>query len=267
MSIDQKYKDLIHTDCDRAAAPAHRARRTCSSSSAPASGTRRSRSPATRSRSRTRCRTSTSTRSCPRSTPTPASTSTCSSTAPARDFRSNGGNELAQVIERFEPTHRDLARLNGAVAQRGADLRQLVNSLQRLNTALAPKQPQIVQLVDSSEQVFGAFASEDRNVSRAVADLPATLSQTTATLAKVQAFAQQLGPAATNLLPAANALQGRQPGADRARGSERADRAEPDPPVRGRGATGRPQPAPGRGQPGRRPRRTSARCSGCSTTS
>ncbi len=123
-------------------------------------------------------------------------------------LQKNGGDELAQVMERFEPTHRDLARVNGAVAQRGADLRQLVNSLKRLNVALAAKQPQIVQLIDSSEQVFGAFASEDNNVSRAVADLPSTLNQTTATLAKVQAFAQELGPAAKNLLPAANALKG-----------------------------------------------------------
>ena len=97
-------------------------------------------------------------------------------------------------MERFEPTHRDLARVNGAVAQRGADLRQLVNSLRRLNVALAAKQPQIVQLIDSSEKVFSAFASENGNVSRAVADLPSTLNQTTATLAKVQTFAQQLGP-------------------------------------------------------------------------
>ncbi|HEY4827212.1 MAG TPA: MlaD family protein, partial [Solirubrobacteraceae bacterium] len=97
-------------------------------------------------------------------------------------LQKNGGDELAQVMERFEPTHQDLARLNGAVAQRGADLQQLVNSLRRLNDALAAKQGQIVQLVDSSEKVFGAFASEDHNVSRAVADLPGTLSQTTTTL-------------------------------------------------------------------------------------
>jgi hypothetical protein len=75
-----------------------------------------------------------------------------------------------------------------------------------LNDALAAKQGQIVQLVDSSEKVFAAFASEDSNVSRAVADLPATLQQTTTTLAKVQAFANILGPAATNLLPAAASI-------------------------------------------------------------
>jgi phospholipid/cholesterol/gamma-HCH transport system substrate-binding protein len=121
-------------------------------------------------------------------------------------LQKNGGDQLAQVMERFEPTHQDLARLNGAVAQRGADLQQLVNSLRRLNDALAAKQGQIVQLVDSSEKVFSAFASEDHNVSQAVADLPGTLQQTTTTLAKVQALAKALGPAAVNLLPAVKAI-------------------------------------------------------------
>jgi phospholipid/cholesterol/gamma-HCH transport system substrate-binding protein len=122
-------------------------------------------------------------------------------------LKNNGGNELAGVLERFEPTHRDLARVNKAVAARGADLRRLVNSLQRLNTALAAKQSQISQLVVASSQVFRAFASEDQNLSRAVADLPGTLAQTTATLGKVQRFASSLGPAATNLLPAASNLK------------------------------------------------------------
>jgi phospholipid/cholesterol/gamma-HCH transport system substrate-binding protein len=127
-------------------------------------------------------------------------------------LKGKGGDELAQVFERFAPTHRDLARLNKAVAVRGTDLRQLVNSLQRLNTALATKQGQIVQLVDSSATVFRAFASEDTNISRAIVDLPGTLSQTTSTLAKVQAFAKLLGPTASNLLPAARAI----PAANRA---------------------------------------------------
>jgi hypothetical protein len=110
------------------------------------------------------------------------------------------------VLERFEPTHQDLARLNGALAQRGRDLQQLVNSLQRLNTSLAQKRTQIVQLIDSSSRVFAALASEEGNISRAVADLPPALQQTAITLAKVQRFAQLLGPTAHKLLPAANAL-------------------------------------------------------------
>jgi phospholipid/cholesterol/gamma-HCH transport system substrate-binding protein len=91
---------------------------------------------------------------------------------------------------------------HGAVAVRGRDLQKLVNSLRRLNQALVAKKTQISQLVVSSSQVFRAFASEDANVRRAIADLPGTLSQTTTTLGQVQRFANVLGPAATNLLPA-----------------------------------------------------------------
>jgi phospholipid/cholesterol/gamma-HCH transport system substrate-binding protein len=121
-------------------------------------------------------------------------------------LQGHGGSEIAQILKRFEPTHRDLARLNSAVAVRGADLRQLVNSLQRLNTALVTKRSQIVSLVDSSAHVFRAFASEQGNISRALVDLPGTLSQTTATLEKVQTFAKVLGPTSTNLLPAARSI-------------------------------------------------------------
>src|SRR6202011_5406663 len=51
-------------------------------------------------------------------------------------LKNNGGDQLAGVFERFLPTHRDLARVNSAVAVRGRNLRRLVNSLQLLNTAL-----------------------------------------------------------------------------------------------------------------------------------
>jgi phospholipid/cholesterol/gamma-HCH transport system substrate-binding protein len=121
-------------------------------------------------------------------------------------LKGQGGSELAQVFERFEPTHRDLARVNKAVAVRGRDLRQLVNSLQRLNTALSHNQGQIVRLVDASSTVFRAFASQDNNISAAIRDLPGTLAQTTDTLNKVTTFANLLGPTARNLLPAAKAL-------------------------------------------------------------
>jgi phospholipid/cholesterol/gamma-HCH transport system substrate-binding protein len=121
-------------------------------------------------------------------------------------LKGNGGSELAQVLERFEPTHRDLARLNEAIAARGRDLQQLVHSLAVLNGALAARQTQIVSLVQASSHVFHAFASDDHQISQAVAELPGTLQQTTATLGKVQAFADELGPAAKNLLPAARAL-------------------------------------------------------------
>ena len=115
-------------------------------------------------------------------------------------------SDLAQVLERFEPTHQDLARVNQAIATRGADLRQLVDSLRRLDGDLAAQRPQLVSLVDAGSEVFHALASENANISTAVSELPGTLDQATATLGKVQRLADVLGPAATNLLPAAKAL-------------------------------------------------------------
>lgn len=117
-----------------------------------------------------------------------------------------GGSELAQVFERFLPTHEDLARLNSVVAERGAALRSLVHSLRVLNAAVATKQVQIVQLIDSASKVFAAFANANQNVSQAVADLPGTLQQATATLQKVQRFATILTPATRNLLPAVSEI-------------------------------------------------------------
>jgi phospholipid/cholesterol/gamma-HCH transport system substrate-binding protein len=116
------------------------------------------------------------------------------------------GGELAQVLERFEPTTRDLARLNQAIAVRGVDLQHLINALKRLNEALVAKQGEIGSLVLSSSQVFRALASENQNISRSLVDLPPALAQTRATLAQVQTFAQLLGPTSTKLLPAAQAL-------------------------------------------------------------
>jgi len=116
------------------------------------------------------------------------------------------GGDLREVFRRFEPTHRDLARVSTAVAGRRADLAQLVNSLQQLNTTLAGHGRDLSQLVVSSAAVFRAFASENRNLSRTVADLPATLRQTTATLGKVQSFAKVLGPTADALRPSVRAI-------------------------------------------------------------
>jgi len=117
------------------------------------------------------------------------------------------GGDLAEVFRRFGPTHRDLARVSKAVATRRANLRSLVHSLRVLNDELASKKVQLASLVNSSAAVFHAFASQNQSISRAVGDLPGALSQTTATLQKVETFAGQLRPAAVALTPTAHALQ------------------------------------------------------------
>jgi phospholipid/cholesterol/gamma-HCH transport system substrate-binding protein len=114
--------------------------------------------------------------------------------------------DLRDVFRRFEPTHRDLARVNSAVATRRVELRHLITALNQLNGELAKHGNDLTQLVGASSQVFRAFASEDRNLSTAVAELPAALRQTTDTFGRVERFANILRPATIHLDPAAKAL-------------------------------------------------------------
>jgi phospholipid/cholesterol/gamma-HCH transport system substrate-binding protein len=116
------------------------------------------------------------------------------------------GDDLREVFRRFEPTHRDLARVNALVAQRHRNLSRLVHSLGDFNDELADKSDDLAALVSSSSAVFRSFASEQANVTRAVGDLPAALRQTTDTLDRVERFAEVLRPAAVHLQPAVKAL-------------------------------------------------------------
>jgi len=116
------------------------------------------------------------------------------------------GDELNELFKRFEPTHRDLARVTTKVAERRENLRRLVTNLDRLNTELGRKDDELAQLVDSSSRVFRAFASEDTNITEAVERLAGALRQTTETLAKVETFAEVLQPSLERLRPAVSEL-------------------------------------------------------------
>ena len=118
------------------------------------------------------------------------------------------GNDLQDVFARFEPTHRDLARVNSQVALRRKNLRRLISSLRILNEELAKDPDQLAGLVESSAQVMRAFASEEQRISETVRELPGALEQTTDTLGRVERFAGVLGPAAQKLRPAARQLRG-----------------------------------------------------------
>jgi phospholipid/cholesterol/gamma-HCH transport system substrate-binding protein len=112
----------------------------------------------------------------------------------AADFRA--------ILKRFEPLHRDIARVNTAVAERRKNLARLVHNYSLLVDELGDKDKELVRLVTASNEVFDAFASQDLNISSAVSKLPSTLGQTSTTLAKVDDFSKVLGPALEDLRPA-----------------------------------------------------------------
>jgi phospholipid/cholesterol/gamma-HCH transport system substrate-binding protein len=116
------------------------------------------------------------------------------------------GLDLREILRRFEPTHRDLARVSTAVATRRENLRHLITSLNTLNAELAHRSDDLSGLVSSSSAVMHEFASEEQNVSAAVSELPSALRQTTDTMTRVERYATLLGPTAEKLRPAARAL-------------------------------------------------------------
>jgi len=122
-----------------------------------------------------------------------------------KGLKGNGEN-LREVLRRFEPTHRDLARVSTAVAGRRRELRRLINSLQRLNTKLAGSGDDLAELVSSSNRVFRALAAERDGVAGTVHELPGALRETRDGLQKVEAMARILRPTADKLRPVAAAL-------------------------------------------------------------
>jgi phospholipid/cholesterol/gamma-HCH transport system substrate-binding protein len=117
-----------------------------------------------------------------------------------KGLRGRGG-DLAETLERLEPLHRDLARVAGAAARRRHALRRLVNRYGLLMRELGRHPAELRRLVTASQGVFDALASQESNISEAVARLPGTLRQTETTLARVDTLAQVLRPSLNALRP------------------------------------------------------------------
>jgi phospholipid/cholesterol/gamma-HCH transport system substrate-binding protein len=125
----------------------------------------------------------------------------------AGDGLKGRGGDLREVLKRFEPTYRDLAKVTGTVKARRVELRRLINSLNTLNTELGSKDDDLAELVDSSSRVFRALASERTNLTATVHELPSALREATRTLGKVENVADELGPTTTRLRPVVRALR------------------------------------------------------------
>jgi phospholipid/cholesterol/gamma-HCH transport system substrate-binding protein len=110
--------------------------------------------------------------------------------------------DLRETFRRFEPLHRDLAKVTEAVARRRRNLTRLVNRYGLLTTELAGKDKELTRLVSAGNATLEAFASEDLNISAAVSKLPGTLRQTESTLGKVNVLGRRLGPALDAVRPA-----------------------------------------------------------------
>ena len=111
------------------------------------------------------------------------------------------GDDLREVFKRFEPLHRDLAKVSGAIAERRRNMKRLVHNYASLVDELSDKDKDLRRLVVSSNAVFKQFAAEDRNIATTVNRLPGALNQTAGTLQKVQGLAGEMKPTFERLSP------------------------------------------------------------------
>ena len=115
--------------------------------------------------------------------------------------------ELSALLRRFEPTTRDIARINGAVAKRRNNLRRVVTNFKLIAERLAKSDVKLAEFVDSQNAVFGAFADQEQNLRATLRGLPGALQATDTALKAGERLSVDLKPALTELIPAATALE------------------------------------------------------------
>jgi len=116
------------------------------------------------------------------------------------------GKRLSADFRRFDPTARDLAKLNGSLAKRRVHIRQAIHNFGVFVNALGDKDRKLKELVGSSNAVFRTLAQQDARLRDALRQLPPTLRTTSTALGKTSRLARELGPTLEQLRPAARAL-------------------------------------------------------------
>jgi phospholipid/cholesterol/gamma-HCH transport system substrate-binding protein len=116
------------------------------------------------------------------------------------------GSELRNALERLGPTHRDLARLSGALVTRRANLRHLIHTYGQLTSDLGQNGTQLTSLVRNANAVLESTAAEDTSLASTINKLPASLRATSSALSKTGRFADVLGPTLQALRPAVRQL-------------------------------------------------------------
>ena len=113
---------------------------------------------------------------------------------------------LADTLRRFEPTARDLRRVNAALALRRRNLARAIHELLAARRRAGRQGRQLATFVNSSNAVLGSLARQDANLRATLRGLPGALADTRRALGRAQALGAALGPTLQALRPGARAL-------------------------------------------------------------
>jgi phospholipid/cholesterol/gamma-HCH transport system substrate-binding protein len=114
--------------------------------------------------------------------------------------------DLRGTFKRFAPLNRDTKTFTALLKARTQNIQRSIHNLGVVTQALGSVDGTFTSLINSSNKNFAAISSQDANLEQALTLLPGTLAQTTQTLGKVQAFANQSTPALRGLVPFAHAF-------------------------------------------------------------
>jgi phospholipid/cholesterol/gamma-HCH transport system substrate-binding protein len=118
------------------------------------------------------------------------------------------GDDVANVLRRFEPLSRHAARATALVAQRRTKLKRLMHNLSLLASELGDRDQQLGTFVNASNDVFRRFDNQNAALAKSLDLLPGTLQTAKPALAKLDKLGAtltdglaKLGPGAKDLGP------------------------------------------------------------------
>jgi phospholipid/cholesterol/gamma-HCH transport system substrate-binding protein len=118
------------------------------------------------------------------------------------------GLQLSAALRRLEPTTRDIARINTAVATRRQNHARVIHNFGLIAEELGRHDQQLSQFVDSSNAVLGSFAHQQAAIRASLQELPSTLQATRNGLGSADQLSIQLRRSLPALIPSAAALKG-----------------------------------------------------------
>lgn len=116
------------------------------------------------------------------------------------------GKELSAGLRRFEPLGRDLAAINGLLAQRRASIARSITSFRQLSEALGRSDTHLAEWVTAQNQALQGFANQSEALQESLREFPSTLRATQQGLQSSAQLSRVVGPASRALIPTAESF-------------------------------------------------------------
>lgn len=115
--------------------------------------------------------------------------------------------KASRAFRQFEPFARDIARINGGLAQRRENIRRAIHNFQLVSTEIGDNGEDLASFVDSSNAALERFANQEASIRAALRELPGTLQATKSALTGANQLAIQSTQGLRKSLPGARALK------------------------------------------------------------